>query len=65
MWWNEHKMCEMGWKWVKLGENAIFPMWKKHQNPPSNNNDSQSIAKYGFLVRPDAQVAHALHVHCA
>ena len=26
------------------------------QNLLSNNNDAQSITKYGFLVRPDAQV---------
>ena len=66
---NEHKMCEKGWKWVKLGENAISQLWKKHQSLPSNNNDAQSITKYGFLVRPDAQIvartAHALHAHCA
>ena len=36
--------------------------WKKHQNLLSNNNDAQSITKYGFLVRPNAQVV-ALHAH--
>ena len=25
------KCVKRGWKWVKLGENAISPMWKKHQ----------------------------------
>ena len=57
-------MCEKGWKWVKLGENAISPMWKKHQNLLSNNNDAQSITKYRFLVRPHTQIV-ALHAHCA
>ena len=61
---NEHKMCEKGWKWVKRGENAISPMWKKHQNLPSNNNDAQSITKYGSLVWLDAQIV-ALRMHCA
>ena len=50
-------MCEKGWKLVKLDENAISPMRKKHQNLPSNNNDAQSITKYEFLVRPNAQIA--------
>ena len=37
-------MVEMSTKCVKeLGENAISPMWKKHQNLLSNNNDAQSI----------------------
>ena len=61
---NEHKMCEKGWNRVKLGENAISPMWKKHQNLLSNNNDAQSITKYGVLVRPHAQIV-ALRTHCA
>ena len=63
---NEHKMCaqKKGWKWVKLGENAIPPIWKKHQNLVSNNNDAQSITKYGFLVQPHAQIV-ALRAHCA
>ena len=56
-------MFEKGWKWVKLGENAISPMWKRHQNLPSNNNDAQSITKYGFLVRPHAQLV-VLCAHC-
>ena len=55
-------MCEKRWKWAKLGENAISPVWKKHQNLLSNNNDAQSITKYGFLVRPRAQIV-ALHAH--
>ena len=63
---NEQKMCEKGWKWVKLGENAMYPMWKKHQNLLSNNNDAQSITKYGFLVEPHAQiVALRAHIVCA
>ena len=49
-------MCEERWKWVKLCENATSPVWKKHQNLPSNNNDAQGITKYGFLVRLDAQI---------
>ena len=53
---NEHKLCTKRCKWVKLGENAIFPMWKKHQNQLSNNNDAQSITKYGFVIRPNAQI---------
>ena len=56
----EHKKCDNGWKWVKLGENAISPMWKNHQNLLSNNNDAQGITKYGFLVWPHAQIG-ALH----
>ena len=48
-------MCEKGCKWVKLGENAMSPMWKKHQNLWSNNKDAQSITKYGFLVQPDTK----------
>ena len=43
-------------KWVKLGENARSPMWKKHQTLLSNNNDGQSITKYGFLVQPHTQI---------
>ena len=50
------KLCEKGRNWLKLGENAISGMWKKHQNLPSNNNDGQGITKYGSLVRPDAQI---------
>ena len=57
-------MCEKGWKLVKLGEYAISPMWKKHQNLLSNNNDAENVTKYGFLVRPHAQIV-ALRVHCA
>ena len=60
---NEHKMYKKGWKWVKLGENAIHPAWKKHSNLLVNNNDAQSITKYGFLVRPHAQIV-ALCAHC-
>ena len=51
---------------MKLGENpktAISPMWKKHENPLSNNNDAQSITN-GFLVQQDTQIG-ALHMHCA
>ena len=44
---NEHKMCKKGWKWVKLGENAMSPMWKKHQNLPSNNSALDSWARGG------------------
>ena len=43
-------MAKMSTKCVKRGGNAISPMWKKHQNLLSNNNDAQSITKYGFLV---------------
>ena len=52
---NEHKMCEKGWKWVKLGENG-----KKHQNLPSNNNDAKSITNYGSSTarRPNSCSAH-------
>ena len=33
-----------GGTWVELDENAISPMWKKHQNLPSNNTRvSQSM----------------------
>ena len=53
---NEHKMCEKGWKWVELGETAICPMWKKHQNLLASNNESRSVTKYGFLVRRNAQI---------
>ena len=27
-----------------------------HQNPLPNNNDAQSTTKYGFLLRPNAQI---------
>ena len=57
------KRGEMERKWVKLGENATSSMWKKHQNLPSNNNDAQSIAKHGFLVRPNAKMI-APRAHC-
>ena len=57
------EMCEKGWKWVKLGENAISPRWKKHQNLPSNNNEAQSITICGSLVWPDAQIV-AVRAHC-
>ena len=36
----------------------------QHQNLLSNNNDAQSITKYGCLVRPYTQVV-ALRTHCA
>ena len=49
---------------MKLGENAVSPTWKKHQNLLSNNNDAQSITKYGFLVRPHTPIV-ALRAHCA
>ena len=39
------------------------PMWKKHQNLLSNNNDAPSITKNGSLVRPHAQIV-ALRLHC-
>ena len=45
-------------------KNAISPMWKKHQNPHSSNNDAPSITKYGSLIPPNAQIV-ALRVHCA
>ena len=62
---NERGMCEEGWKWVRLGENAISPLLKKHQNLLSNKNDGQSITKYGFLVWPHAQiVALCMHSVC-
>ena len=48
---------------MQMGENAISPMWKKHQNLLSNNNDAPSITKCGFLVRPDAQIV-APRTHC-
>ena len=48
---------------MKLAETPIFAMWKKHQNLTSNNNNSQSVTKYGFLVGPDAQIV-ALPEHC-
>ena len=64
----------MWWKWAKnvckkveMGEtgrtfkNARSPM---HQNQLPNNNDAQSTTKYGFLLRPDAQIV-ALHAQCA
>ena len=57
-------MCERGWKLVKLGGKATSPMWKKHQNLLSNNNDAQSTTKYGFLVRPHTKIV-ALHTHSA
>ena len=44
------------WKSVQLGENAISPMCKKHQNLLSNNNDALRITNYGFLVQPDANI---------
>ena len=65
---NEHKTCEKQWKGGQLGENAISPMWKKHQNRLSNNNDAHSITKYGSLVPPGTQnspTAHALHLRPA
>ena len=34
-----------------------------HQNLLPNNNDAQSTTKYGFLLRPDAQIV-ALRAHC-
>ena len=37
---NEHKMCEEGCKCTNLGDNAVSPVWKKHQNLPSNNNNA-------------------------
>ena len=49
-------MCEKGWKRVKLGENAVSLMWKNHQNLLSNNNDAQTMTKYGFLGEPHAQI---------
>ena len=54
------KTGEIGWK----PKYATSPMQKKHQNLRSNNNDAHSITKYGFLVRPNAQIV-ALRAHCA
>ena len=51
MWWM-CEMCEKGCKWVKLGENALSPMWKKHQNLLSNKNDAQSIHGGGVATGP-------------
>ena len=34
-----------------------------HQNLLPNNNDAQSTTKYGFLLRPGAQIV-ALRAHC-
>ena len=47
-----------------MSETAMPPMWKQQQNLLSNNNNAQSITKYGFLVRPRAQII-ALCVRCA
>ena len=61
---NEPKMCEMGWKWVKLGENTKSPMWKKHQDLLSNNNDAKSITIWvsGKATCPNSRAARALHL---
>ena len=48
---------------VKI-QKCHIPMWKKHQNLLSNNNDAPSITKHGSLVRPHAQIV-ALRAHCA
>ena len=64
MWWkwvkNVCKKVEMGEKGGK-SKNARSPM---HQNLLyiPNNNDAKSTKKYGFLLRPDAQIV-ALHAH--
>ena len=59
------KCVKKSWKWVQLCENAISPMWKRHQNLLPNNNDAPSITKYGFLVWPNSCTARTLHTHCA
>ena len=57
---NVCKKVEMGETGRKF-KNARSPM---HQNLLPNNNDAQSTTKYGFLLRPEAQIV-ALHAHCA
>jgi hypothetical protein len=65
---NGHKMCEKRWKWVQLGENAISPMWKKHQNLLSNNNDAPEYHKRwvsSAARRPKSRTARTLRAQCA
>ena len=60
-------MCEKWWKWVKVGENPKMPYpqcGRSIKTYARGKNDAPSIAKYGSLVRLDAQVV-ALHRHCA
>ena len=64
-------MVEMSTKCVKRGgngcncvKNATSPMWKKHQNLLSNNNNAPSITKHGFRVWSVARIV-ALCAHCA
>ena len=46
------KCVKRGENGLKLGENAISPMWKKHQNLLSNNSDA--------ATRPNSCTARAL-----
>ena len=56
---NEQKACEKGWKRVKLGENPKMPhphCGRSIKTCCQTTNDAQNITKYGFLVRPNAQM---------
>ena len=56
-------MCAKRYKWVKQGENPKITITPMHQNLVPNNNDAQNTTKYGFLLRPDAQIV-ALRARC-
>ena len=56
---NEQKACDKGWKWVKLGENPKMPhpqCGRSHKTCCQTTMVPRVSQKYGFLVRPDAQV---------
>ena len=60
-------MGENRQKWAEMGDNLNMPCPQRGRsikNMLSNNNDSSSITKYGFLVQLGAQIC-ALHAQCA
>ena len=63
---DEQKKCVKGWKWVKVGENPKMPYppcGRSIKTYARGNNDAPSVAKYGSLVRLDAQIV-ALRPQC-
>ena len=59
-------MGEKRWKWVKLGENpkCHIPNVEEASKLVVNNNDAQSITKFGFPVWPDAQIVALCTGYC-
>ena len=61
---NKQKMDENGCNWVRTQIYHIPNVKEASGNPFSNNNNAQSITKYGVLGRLDVQIV-ALRSYCA